>query len=482
VGAGVLLLVTRHGAYLSPDGLSYVGTARNLVDGAGYTPPPGSPPIGNFPPLYPLLLAAIGRTGVDPLTAARYVGPAAFGLTILAVGFLVRRLTGSAPLALVAQLLVLGSVDFLVYHSSALSEPLFLLLALLGLIAVARDSRTAVAGAALLAAAATLTRYVGAAVIVAGLVALALRRRWTAAAAYGLLAGAPVASWLAWVRSSQGRATNREAVWHAPGAEYVAQGARNASTWILPQEVGWPLRGALAAAVVVLVAFVAWRKRGARAGDRRPAVATGLFAVVYLALLVVDRFVFDVTGRLDFRFLLPLHLAAVALGLWLLRGVDVRRSHLARLGVCAVAGVQLVSGGLWVRDALGDRAVRPGGFTAPAWLASEVVDQVRALPANRPVYSNAVDALYFHTGRVAHPVPETRALLTGAPNPGYDAQLAAMDDGMRSGGLLAYFTAAPARRVFLPTAGELAGQLRLDPLVRDAVGVAYRRAEQAPPR
>jgi hypothetical protein len=42
--------------------------------------------------------------------------------------------------------------------------------------------------------------------------------------------------------------------------------------------------------------------------------------------------------------------------------------------------------------------------------------------------------------------------------------------------MLAYFTAQPARRVFLPTADELAGELRLNPIVRDRVGVAYRVA------
>ena len=480
VGVAAMVVVTWHGAYLSPDGLAYVGTARNLVDGRGYTAPPGSPPIGNFPPLYPLVLAAVGVFGPDPLTAARYVNPIAFGLTILAVGFLARRLTGSLPLAIVAQLLVLAGSDFLMYHSAALSEPLFLLFGLLSLSALARPRvrLPLVATGALLAAAACLTRYLGLAVIVAGIAALAVRRKWTAAAAFGVLALAPLAGWLAWVRGAEGRTTNREAVLHGPTAEYFTQGARNASTWFVPQDVGWPLRGVLAAAVVALLIVVIWRKRAASAGvgDHLPALVLTLFAGAYLAALVADRALFDVTGRLDRRFLLPVHASAIALAVWALRGLDLGRSHLARLGVCAVVGVQLVSGGFWVRDAIDDRAERPGGFTAPAWNASEVIDQVRALPATRPVYSNEVDAVYFHTGRVAMPVPEKRVLLTGEPNPAYDAELAAMADGMRSGGLLAYFTAAPARHVFLPSPAELARQLRLDQLVRDQVGVVYRRA------
>ncbi len=478
VGVAAMLLVTRHGAYLSPDALSYVGTARSLVDGHGYTPPPGSPPIGNFPPLYPLVLAAVGAFGPDPLTAARFVNPIAFGLTIVAVGFLARRMTGSLPLAVVAQLLVLGGVDFLMYHSAALSEPLFLLFGLLALAALARPKPRPllVALAALLAAAACLTRYLGLAVIVAGILALAARRKWTAAAAFGVLALAPLAGWLAWVRGAEGRTTNRSAVLHGPTVDYFTRGARNASTWLFPQDLAWPWRGSLAAAVVTLIAVVAWRTRATAAGDRRPALVVAAFAAAYLAALVADRSLFDVTGRLDHRFLMPLHAAAIALAVWALRGVDLARSHVARLGLCALVGAQLVTGGLWVSDALGDPSARPGGFTAPAWSSSEAIDQVRALPATRPVYTNEVDALYFHTGRVAMPVPEKRALLTGEPNPAYDTQLAAMADGMRSGGLLVYFTAAPARTVFLPTPSELAGQLRLHQLIRDPVGVVYRMA------
>lgn len=474
VGAAVMLVVTRHGAYLSPDALAYVGTARNLVDGRGYVPPPGSPPISNFPPLYPLALAAVGAFGPDPLTAARFVNPIAFGLTILAVGFLVRRLTGSWPLAVVAQLLLLAGSDFLMYHSAALSEPLFILFGTLALMTVARERWWLLA--ALLAAAATLTRYVGVAVIVAGLVVLAARRKWTTAAAFGAVAVAPVAGWLAWVRTHAGRTTNREAVFHRPTADYFTRGARAASEWFLPSDVGWPVRGALAIALIAVVAFVAWRRKATGVGDRRPALVLALFGLLYLGALVVDRTLFDVTGRLDQRFLLPLHAVAIVLVVWALRGIDLRHSHVARLGACAIVGVQLVSGGLWVRDAVRDQALRPGGFAAPAWNASEVIDQVRALPTTRPVYSNAVDALYFHTGRVAMPVPEKQVLLTGKANPGYDAQLAAMADGLRSGGLLAYFTASPARSVFLPTADELARQLRLQLLVRDPVGAVYRMA------
>ncbi|MDQ4096415.1 MAG: glycosyltransferase family 39 protein, partial [Actinomycetota bacterium] len=314
-----MLAVTRRGAYLSPDGLAYVGTARNLLDGAGFSLPPGSPPLGNFPPVYPLILAAFGALGPDPLTVARFVGPVAFGATILVVGLLVRQLTGSMPLAVLAQLLVFTGTDFLAYHSAALSEPVFLLLALVTLAALGgcltKRRSLLLLAAALLAGAACLTRYVGLAVVAAGalgLVLLASRRadgryHWRGAIAFGALALAPLFGWLAWVSGEMGRATNREAVFHAPGLAYVTRGLRNASTWVLPAQAPTPVRFTAAALAVVALVVVAWRTRH---HARRPGGLAGLlalFAVAYLAALAVDRMFFDVTGRLDSRFLLPVH-------------------------------------------------------------------------------------------------------------------------------------------------------------------------------
>ncbi len=138
----VALVATRRGAYLSADGLAYVGTARSLVAGDGYVATPGSPPVGNFPPLFSLVLAAVGALGPDPLTVTRYLNPALYGITVLATGLATLRLTASTTLAVAAQLLVLGGTDFLAYHSSALSEPLFLLLAVAALAALARFAAT----------------------------------------------------------------------------------------------------------------------------------------------------------------------------------------------------------------------------------------------------------------------------------------------------------------------------------------------------
>ncbi|HYX44256.1 MAG TPA: phospholipid carrier-dependent glycosyltransferase, partial [Acidimicrobiales bacterium] len=294
VGAATALLVSRRGVYLSPDGLAYVGAARNLVDGHGLTAPPGAPPLANFPPLYPLLLAAGGAFAADPLTVARFLNPVLFGATILVVGVIARRLTGSLPLALAAQLLVLSGKDFLAYHSAALSEPLFLLLALLAVAALARrrpDDRPGLLVAALLAAAACLTRYVGLALVGAGAVGLVLLdrgpRRWRAVVSFTAAALFPLVVWLLWVRAER-QGTNRTAVFHAPGLSYAGRGVETASRWLLPDTAPrWARVTVLAVTVAaLLVGLVLARRRGAGddavGGTMRLAAVLALFSVAYL--------------------------------------------------------------------------------------------------------------------------------------------------------------------------------------------------------
>jgi hypothetical protein len=259
VGTAALLAASRHGPYASPDSAFYVGLARHLVDGAGLTPPPGSPPLAHFPPLFPLLLAAAGRLGgIDPLDAAAVVNPLLFGATAVLVAMAVRSRTGSTAVAAAAGAAAVVGQDLLVYGGSALSEPLFTVLVLGSLLvlarSVARRSDLALAGAATLAAAACLTRYVGVALVLAGAAALWRlehgRRRWRAAL-FAAAASGPALVWVAAV----GRA-NRPLELHLFDLRYWSTGIGSLSRWVLPGFVPWPLRvaalGLLGAALLHL--------------------------------------------------------------------------------------------------------------------------------------------------------------------------------------------------------------------------------------
>jgi 4-amino-4-deoxy-L-arabinose transferase-like glycosyltransferase len=448
VGLVAALVAGAKGLYVSPDAVFYVGTARNWLDGRGFTPPPGAPPLEHFPPGFTLVLAGLGKLGVHPLTGARVVNAVAFAGIVLLVAVVVRRATGSVPAGLVAGVLAAAASDLLALSTSALSEPLFILLGVAGLVALAAyldEPRPALlAGASVLVGAAFLTRYVGIALVVAGLAGLLWRRRWLAAGVFGAATLAPVAAFLVWAGPS-----DRSVAFHMFGADYLGQAVRPLARWLVP----WPApAGALLA--VVLVAYLARRVQ-----------ATPLtwllvgFTVAYLAVLLANRLFTDATGRLDARFLAPLHIVAIMLAVPALYRLKPPALYLA--GALVVA--QVAGAVAWTAGGLTDDSVRRRGYTAASLERSTLL-----ATAGEPLHTNAPDAVSFLAGRPSTAIPPEKDYLTGEPNPAYRAEVAAMR------GYLAYFDAITFKRSFQPTRAELEALLRLEVVAQDDVGTLYR--------
>ena len=466
VGTVALLVVTRKGVYASPDSAFYVGTARNLLDGNGLTAPPGSPPLSHFPPLFPLVLAAVGwLTGLDPLDAAGLVNALLLGATALTVALVVHRRSGSVALGVAGSVAVVVAVDLLVYFASALSEPLFAALVLGAMVslaaAVETESRWAWLAAAVVTAGACLTRYVGVALVVAELAVLLRiggRRAVAQASALAGLALAPLAVWL--VIAGRG---NRPVVVHLFDAGYWTGGARSLSRWVLPPFVPWPIRGVATALVVAALVWVALARRSqtGAAAERRSADVLSLllaaFAVAYVVLLVADRVLLDATGRLDLRFLAVLHVAAIV-GLlpWLNRHLAGRaRPAAAGMGLALLA-LQGAYAGSWAAAGVADTDVGRRGLTATAWRDSPVLAAVAALAPEVPVYSNAPEAIFLLTGRTTMPLPTHTDYLSGRRPPSYETELAIMNDRLEAeDGVVVWFRPYAFRQRFVTGVAEL---------------------------
>jgi len=452
-GLAAVLAAGAKGLYVSPDAVFYLGTARNWLDGRGFTPPPGVPPVEHFPPGFTVVLAALGKLGLDPLDGARVVNALAFAGIVALVGSVVRARTGSRPAALVASVLTAAAVDLLTLSSSALSEPLFILLGIGGLVALAayldRPRPVLLAGASVLVGAAFLTRYVGIALVVAGVAGLLWRRRWTAAGAFGAVTVAPVAVFLLLADAGAG---DRRVALHMFGADYLGQAARPFARWLVP----WPEPPIGLLLALLLVAggvVVARRTEGAL-----PWLLVA-FTVAYLAVLLANRTFTDATGRLDARFLAPLHVAAILLAVPALHRV--KMPALAVVGVLVAA--QVADAAAWTAGGLTDDSVRRRGYTAEALQDSSLLAF-----DGEPLYTNAPDAVFFVAGRAARPIPVERDYLTGTANPHYPDEVAAMT------GHLLYLDAVTFKQSFQPTIAELEAALRLEVVARDAVGTLYR--------
>lgn len=397
--AGAALLIGAamipYGPGMTPDSVHYLTAAENLRNGLGYATSvvpwngPFPRPIAEWPPLYPLVLAAV--TAVGGATA----GPWALNSLLLAAS--AWQVARAAPL--LGVLAFVASPAVISVHAYAWSEPLFVLLVLLSLRSQERLLEEPGAKALLAAAAwtalACLTRYLGLALVLSGaLVAMTSRRRLLGPA-YAALSVAPLGLWLLRNLSVTGSLAGNRAASGRELPELIREAAATFGGWIVPVT---SLRIAALLALLAVGVTVALRS-GFDQADR-PWLA---FAAVYFVMVVAlaRAVAFD---PLTTRLLVPLvPPVAILAG----RRFDPRQRALAgALALLLVAGPALVT----ARDLVHAAAVARGrGYRAARWREAEAVRMAAAgqgpFARDGIIYSDAPDVLYLYSGRPVRYLP-----------------------------------------------------------------------------
>lgn len=200
------VLLTRHSFALVNDGADYSRLATSLATGHGFGNShvaPGGGPTALRPPAYPLLLAAVYLIGGTHLLPARLLGAVLGSIVPVLVTVLIMQLGGSRRRTLVGGLIAAVIPSMVLASGSVMSEPLFVPLSLAVptcALAFRRSGRPAwLALAGLLLGLATLTRPIGAVLVIpAALCAYGgpgPRRRAAAGLLAAALAIAPCAAW-----------------------------------------------------------------------------------------------------------------------------------------------------------------------------------------------------------------------------------------------------------------------------------------------
>jgi hypothetical protein len=388
-GAIVWMATGPYGPGLSPDSVQFLAAAKSLAAGHGWQRVEGTPFV-EWAPLFPAWLALGARLGVvAPLALARLTGAMAAAGVAWATGLWTARATGSRAAALGAALVT--ATSFPLFHVAAhvWSDAPFLFLAVLGVLALGDTTRTrtGLVVAALFAALACLTRYLGVTLVAAGTLALVMDRRPKHAAAYAALAGAPLALWLTRNALVTGTATGlREPPGYTWGENLLGL-AHGAADPLL--RWNWP--GAIKIALVIVVALLAWLVVR-RAPPRREAGPLALFVIFYALAVVIVSSLWG-TDRVDIRFALPVAVALVA-------GAFVAAAHTktraARVGIALLVALWL--GRSVERDlrtiALYRQSGVPG-FEDAHWRASPTLGRLRAEPPSPPLYSNAPEIAWL---------------------------------------------------------------------------------------
>ena len=325
----ILVRTASYGTVGIYDSIRFLSTIMNFLAGEGWRDFMGRPLVG-WPPLFPLLLAAFGWVGIEPREAGRFINAAVFGLIILAAGCWLRSNLRSRGLALAVTATLAVSLPLNRWMSFFVTEPLFILFALLALMQLVSflNQRTDAPlwWAAVCTALAALTRYPGAVLIGTGILVLLPLARWKHTLVFGAVSSLPLLVVLAhnWtvtedLTQAAGRRPNPSGQSLSAGLSqivevFVAWGippnAPDGLAYLLGLAV---LAIGLAGAVVVL--HTTRMHRNGRRQDPEataayfrlgPAIPFGVFAVAYSLFLVA---VVPLTVRqgIDSRYLLPVY-------------------------------------------------------------------------------------------------------------------------------------------------------------------------------
>lgn len=459
---GVALVLAREATYgvmLTHDSVNYVVAARNLLAGEGLTLYNGGVYIAQ-PPLYPLLLAAASLGILDPHHVAGPVNAAVFGLTTFVVGQYLRTRLESRFLVLWACLAVALSVPMAELSSWALSGPAFILLATLALIRtdnfLTGGKTRSLVLAAVFAALACQTRYIGVAVaVMVGLLILSQRgvpllRRAGRTVVFSLVAAAPMGLWLLrnYLLTGTVAGDRLPSGYSLPAllGEMAGRLWREGLLYLdSPWIPGLSLAAlALAAAALAAVGYVSAGERR-NPSDWRPCHIFGGFALVYLAVLVSVMMWVDLVA-VQSRFLVPLYVpfliaAVVALDRLLACEREGRLpGSLGRLpwlgtvraragGTPSVPASILTLGlSLWLTGQVVANAHAIGranahdlsrGYGAQPWAVSETLRYIRENPIRGEVRSNEPIVVSLHndgTGPYRGMPERLERLLANAPN------------------------------------------------------------------
>lgn len=441
--AGMILVVfaTDSGPGVGGDATIYLTSAKNLLagHGLGWMEADGTFRLLPYtPPFYPLSLSFVGLFASDLVAGARWFNVMLFNATIVLTGLYLYRASGLGWLAVILAGLVAFSPVIIGVQVWAMSESLFLLLCFGGLFALVEYLYQPRGGwliaAALLSGQAFLTRYMGAACLLTGGLALLVyglrnERRLNLPAlkpafVFSVIAALPMLVWILIDLSTTGTVSSRS------GQPASAYGQRLLEMypalesivlfWLVPDSVTGRLPGIVRAlgwlvplAGVLALGFALSRRAIASQGQNRRAGLLGLvlalFVVAYLLVLAVVQVFTYPPVTLAARMLSPVHMAFLILVAalvffaleYLLRGRRIGAA-LVWLALFTLLGTYVLRGGLVARRFYGTGI----GYNAPEWQESETVAAAKALPADVPLISNEVTALMYFADRPAYTLQE----------------------------------------------------------------------------
>jgi hypothetical protein len=226
-----------------------------------------------------------------------------------------------------------------------------------------------------------------------------------------LLASAPLIAWIGHTYNLTADLANRSILWHPAGLQFLTGILDVFLTWFLPGR--WVHGRALllslfVAALAILVTVYLRRRPRIESGPQAPADRQFAWLLIsylaaYLAVFILAKSTIDDTIFIDNRLLSPMLQVLILIGVFALGELSATRLPIPRPALAIpVAVLLLLFAGRTYRMA--SRLFEEGvGYTSRGYHESSTIQLLRSLD-DRPVFTNAVPAVYFATGEVPYSI------------------------------------------------------------------------------
>lgn len=433
-GVRAVLYITEIGPWAFSDSAAYLSVARNIVAGKGVVLQSASNEYQLFPlhaPLFPIMTAGLIKLGLEPVQASRWLNAILFGLTIILSGLATWRYTRSLFYAGGVALLISQSIEALRAYSGIMSEGSFLFFSVAALFLAAiglepdRKSILIFLLAGIVAGLAILSRYAGLAILPAVILVLLFRPKWTtkkklqASIVFAVPAILLAAVWFLPVYLSRGTLGDRPLSSVTLLAEnsnyYFTQFVNIVSGWLPYFQRGNHILSpasklflmVILILLTVFIASVVYKKNAASPRTVQTALWAWLSVAFGICYLLVHFISFvsastqpDINGRLLLPILLALYLFHPAFLAYIFRGINSRMVGRLLFAVFVYVSLSYFGGRL---DSYKVEMHGFGnGYTSQRWQNDAVINAIKPLSPDIPLYSNEPGLVLFHTERFPH--------------------------------------------------------------------------------
>lgn len=437
----VYILTTRHGIGLSPDSIAYLGAATNLKNGIGLSLPYGLPPnqpLTQFPPLLPIILYIISKTGIPIIFSAKLLNlllvTSFVFLSDLILSVMDNRnsFIKSSVLSLVSVFVVVQFIFNMLW-----SEPLMIVLGLAGFLIFFYSQKynnfyyLILSG--ILFGLAVSARYAGVTYLATALIVVLLNssNNWEKKVFSWIALSIPTSIFLYfWMTREIGNAvstTGRVVNFHPFGISHLHQILTTVGLWFqLPNSAPTLLKLFATIVFVGFFLYITWFVILAkRFKDNYFYKILIIFVYVYGGFVLLSLMFLDANIPLDTRILSPVLFTVLLLVITISKFQSQNKNYPGQITRTLAIVIPIAVVGIFLHNIsnIKDAYQNGIGFNNVIWKRYESIQYLNNLPQDHLLISNAPEPVFYFTNNLVYSLPKQYLAMQQEQNSNYGDEI-----------------------------------------------------------